>query len=109
MEEPPRDMPAEADRARAELRAADERRAEDGPLTDSRLSRRLLGSRPAVARFAASSLSALLASRLLQGSRVSWRVRQTCSSCESHAGGYVVVLSRGSSIEEEYRIVELQH
>lgn len=59
--------PAEAERASAAERASRLRRAEEGPLTDSRLSRRLDGSSPAIALEAAASLSTLLARRLLHG------------------------------------------
>lgn len=62
-----RNSPAEAERDSAAVRAAGERRADDGPLTDSRLSRRLAGSRSDIARASASSLRALLAIRLLRG------------------------------------------
>lgn len=60
--------PAEAERA-SDL-ALRLRRAEDGPETCSRLSRRLAGCSPWTARFAAASLTPLLASRLLHAPEI---------------------------------------
>jgi hypothetical protein len=55
-------------------------RAEDGPETTSRLSRRLAGCSPCTARLAAASLTVLLASRLLRAN-VNERRQCQCGGC----------------------------